>query len=59
MRMTSCKATILVVILKALKRFEDHQIFQITAFFSLSHLLCIHGKFNNILKLNFEFCFNT
>ncbi|KAG4083716.1 ARM repeat-containing protein [Neocallimastix lanati (nom. inval.)] len=44
MKMTSCKGTILVIILKALKKFEDHQIFQITAFFSLSHLLCIHDS---------------
>jgi len=47
--MSSYKGTILIIILKALKRFEDHQIFQITAFFSLSHLLCIHGK-NNYKK---------
>ncbi|ORX45351.1 ARM repeat-containing protein [Piromyces finnis] len=44
MKMTSCKGTILVIILKSLKRYENHQIFQITAFFSLSHLLCIHDS---------------
>ncbi|ORY21616.1 hypothetical protein LY90DRAFT_676189 [Neocallimastix californiae] len=45
--MTSCKRTILIIILKAIKKFEDHQIFQITAFFSLSHLLCIHDAANS------------
>ncbi|KAG4103232.1 ARM repeat-containing protein [Neocallimastix lanati (nom. inval.)] len=46
-KMTSCKRTILIIILKAIKKFEDHQIFQITAFFSLSHLLCIHDAANS------------